>query len=345
MKSEIETQAAAWFSRRDAGLSATETQALAQWLAVDPRHRVALAKLEGAWDAFGRPARSGSSDALLEELTLRRGRRQRRRRAALSAAALLVVGFTAWLGLKSQPIGPSAPIVLIHQPNERKLVDGSIVVLRDGAEIDVQFTKEARRVHLVKGEAMFEVAKDAARPFIVRANGIDVRAVGTAFAVQLNSGAVDVLVAEGTVSVAAASLAPAPETPTISPANSESPKSAGHVLVTAGNRVLVEPAAAVIPTQPESVPAAEIDRRLNWRAPRVEFNGLPLADAVALLNREAEGRTPVRLRIADRELGAVRVSGMFRTDNVDSFVFVLETSFGVKAERSEQWVVLRKAAP
>lgn len=91
------------------------------------------------------------------------------------------------------------------------------------------------------------------------------------------------------------------------------------------------------------VPGAEIDRRLSWRAHRVEFSGMPLADAVALLNREAVGRTSSRLRIADRDLDAMRVSGIFRTDSMDAFVLLMEAGFGVSVARVDETFVLSKA--
>ncbi len=236
-------------------------------------------------------------------------------------------------------------LAVVHSPKQQTLSDGSTVTLRDGASISVDFTASQRRIVLQRGEALFEVQKDRARPFIVVANGVAVRAVGTAFSVQSAPGAVDVLVTEGVVSIGTAADGAAPANPTAAP---EPGGSAGisrtePVTVTAGNRVLVEPSAAARPLQPEAVLPDEIDRRLSWRAPRVEFSGMPLVEAVALLNREAAKRTATRLRIADSELNNERVSGVFRTDNLDAFLFLMETGFSIKVTRIGDSVVLRKA--
>lgn len=343
MKSEIEMSAAKWFARRDAGLSPAEEAEYQRWLAQDPRHAAELAKLDGAWATFGRPVATGATDALLVELAGRRTRRQRRSRVAMAAVVLLMVGFAVMQWPKAGSASVSAPIAVVHRPNERVLADGSKITLREGAEVDVNYTAADRRVLLLKGEALFEVAKDPSRPFIVQGNGVDVRAVGTAFAVQLNQGAVDVLVTEGTVSVATSPMA----TPAVNESRSggpANPAAAKALMVTAGKRVVVDSAANANPRQPEAVAPAEIDNRLSWRAPRVEFNGMPLAEAVVMLNREAEGRTPTRLRVADRSLDSMRVSGVFRTDNMDAFVFVLENAFDVKIERADHMVVLRKGS-
>jgi transmembrane sensor len=80
------------------------------------------------------------------------------------------------------------------------LPDGSLVELKEGSRIAVDFSAEQRQVRLV-GEAHFQVARDAARPFVVNAQGVMVRAVGTAFSVRVDSDEVQVLVTHGSVHV------------------------------------------------------------------------------------------------------------------------------------------------
>lgn len=336
---EIEAAASAWFARRDAGLEPEQRAALERWLHEDPRHAAAFAQVESAWSTFGRPARCGDTDLLLAELATRRVRRRRRRglaAGAMLALVLLGLGTIAWRRPEHLPI--AAPAV-VHRPEHRSLPDGSAITLRGGAEIAVAYTAEERRVTLQRGEALFEVAKDPTRPFIVRAHGIDVRAVGTAFVVQAGAGTVDVLVTEGTVRVEAPPARGiradgiARDTPVADlPADLQ---------LTAGHRVVVSAAASPQPVERETLPPAEIERRLGWRAARVEFSGTPLVEAVALLNREAGTKTSLRLRIVDRNLEAMRVSGLFRADDPETFVLLLEAGFGVRAEREGDVFLLR----
>src|SRR6185312_8533669 len=105
-----------------------------------------------------------------------------------------------WRARTARPVARADSIV-ISQPERKTLVDGSVVELRDTAEIAVDYAGPLRRVTLRRGEALFQVAKNPARPFVVKAGGLEVRAVGTAFSVQIDGAAVDVLVTEGRVSV------------------------------------------------------------------------------------------------------------------------------------------------
>jgi transmembrane sensor len=112
-------------------------------------------------------------------------------------------------------------------------------------------------------------------------------------------------------------------------------------MLNAGDRVVVDVAATSgsLSTLPVlAVSEREIAERLSWRSPRVEFSNTPLAEVVAFLNR----RNQVQFVIEDGALGATALSGLFRADDTDSFVRVMETAFGVKAERSGTQIFLRK---
>jgi len=336
----IEAEATAWFARRDAGLNVADETAYQQWIQSCPHHAAAMSRLEAAWTTFGKPTQTGAADKLLNELATRRIRRRRRRFGAATAMLAVVAfgfGVVDWQK-RISPVAMSSAAVLL-KPNQRVLADGSTITLRDGADVFVGYSSTKRLVTLLKGEALFEVTKDQERPFIVSANGVEVRAVGTAFTVQFGSRTVDVLVTEGTVSIAGT-----PQSGAFAPNGSTAaePPTTEALTVSAGNRVVVTASVVPKPVEREAVPSIEIDQRLSWRAPRVEFSGMPLADAVALLNREALGRTTTKLHIADRELEPMRVSGIFRTDNMDAFVLLLEAGFGVKAERVGDTIVLNR---
>jgi transmembrane sensor len=213
----------------------------------------------------------------------------------------------------------------------RKLPDGSIVELNTGAEIAVQYEPAERKVRLVRGEAHFRVEADSGRPFVVEAGGVAVRAVGTAFTVQLQAAAVEVVVAEGRVIVANGG------------ANSNQ-AAAEPALVTAGNRVVVPasplPRAPVAPAV-QAMSATELAERLAWRIPRLEFNGTDLAEAVGLMNRHNR----VQIIMAEPAVGQVRVSGTFRSDNPEGFVRLVEATLGLRAERRAPHEIVLGRAP
>lgn len=208
------------------------------------------------------------------------------------------------------------------QPERRTLADGSVVELNTGAEIDVDFSRAQRAVRLRRGIAHFTVTKDPARPFVVAAEPGEVRAVGTAFTVRAEGQEAAVLVTEGTVAVSR------------SAAGAREP-----TLVNAGHRVALPAAAdASAALQVEPVTESELARLQAWRAPRLIMNETPLADVVAAMNRE----NTLQLSVDDAALGRMKLNGVLRADDAAGFVRLLETSYGVEAERiAGNRVVLR----
>jgi transmembrane sensor len=327
----IETAAAQWLARRDRGLAAAEQDAYLQWLMENPAHGAALNRLEKTWLALNqlkkwRPVHSPQPNP---DLLAPSRRRYWRWSGVLAAAAMVAVALVLWSSRSSELVAPR--LAIIHPGPERMtLEDGSIVELNAGAKVDVAFTPGERRVQLVRGEAHFTVAKNPHRPFIVSADKLSVRAVGTAFSVSLNRQAVSVLVTEGKVrldeiAVAAEGAAPVPR--------ELSSLIAGQQAV-----VAMTPAAALLVPEVREVTPSEIERALSWQGLRLEFVDMPLADVVAEFNRYNQRK----LVVEDAPTGAMLVGGNFRADNVDTFVRLLDAGFGVEALTRGNEVVLRR---
>lgn len=278
---------------------------------------------------------AGAAELLVDGLDRYLQRRRRRRIALASSAcvALLLAGAIVFPLRETAPAAPVATAIAgasILRPEQRALPDGSTIELNAGAEVEVSFTEEFRRVVLRRGEAHFQVAKDARRPFVVRAGAIEVRAVGTAFAVEFGANAVDVLVTEGRVAV-----------DTGAPSASALPLAA----VDAGKRVVIdrEAAAAGSVTPRMSEPsAADVQARLAWRVPRLKFAATPLAQVVAMFNQHAVPGRDARLVLAPDTPVNLRVSGTLRSDDVESLLRLLAGEFGVSAEVRAGEIVLRR---
>jgi transmembrane sensor len=332
ISSAIRAAAADWIARRDAGLSAHEQLEYSAWLDGSPAHRMAVERLDFAWKMLDRPLATGSADAVLSEIAQRARQRRQRRTSVFkvaSLALLLGAGF-GWQALRppSDLTSPAVASAVVLLPSIQSLPDGSLAELRDGAEIAVEFTETQRRVFLRRGEVYFKVATNPARPFIVAAGGVEVRAVGTAFTVDLGISAVDVLVTEGKVAVMAPRSAAQVEAENVEP-----------LMVAAGHGTTVRTSAQPAPPELLMVAADDLQARLAWRSARLEFSGTPLIEAVALLNQHNH----VQFTIEDRDLARMRVSGIFRAVNTDAFVRLLESSFGVQSERrGTDEIVLRR---
>ena len=323
-------QASLWLARRDRGLTPAEQDDYMQWIVADPRHAEAMMQHAAAFERMmhlyeWQPwhTTEGNPDLFAP--------RRRVRWWPWAASVVLAAAAAVGLSFIYSWHAPAAPAVTSYlQVNERlALPDGSRVELKDGSRIVVQYSDRERRVKLAGGEAQFSVWKDATRPFVVEAGGIEVRAVGTVFNVRLEDRTVAVLVTEGRVKV------------NREPPAATSGGSVAEVMLAAGEQTAVPLAVDAVQAAPVVVPATseQISQSLAWQTPRLQFFETPLAEAVAEFNR----LNRFQIVIGDAELGGRLIGGTFRPDNVEGFVRLLETTLDVRSDRrGDHETVLRR---
>lgn len=341
--------AEAWFGVCDSGeLTAAQKAEFTAWLDASPTHRAAWGRLVrgsrrlDALAAF-RPVRGAPDPGL----TLGSGALPARSRnrwhfwtvAAAAAAMLAVAGWRSWW--QASPALPprQTAATAVGEMRRLTLADGSSVTLNTRTAVEVVFTASERRVRLREGEAIFTVEKDAARPFLVQAGGVVVRAVGTAFVVRSGAEAVTVMVTEGRVRVHDASRRFGSQG-----AASSLTEEGDSLALAAGERVVIRPAwsaqsAAAAPTV-APVTRDEIARALAWQERRLEFAPSPLREVVAEFNRY----NTHQIVIADARIAELKVGGSFPAEDYATFVRLLEGGFGVAAEHRERETLLRRAA-
>lgn len=336
----VEAAAAEWLVRHDRGLTAEQQDAFLQWLAAAPAHRESFDRHRRMWRDFNalaqwRPEHSVDPNP---DLLARRQTVSGRRWFVPLLAAAAAVAIGVWWAPSARRAQPPAPVAFEATAyRQETLPDGTVLDLNGGAHVVLQFTPAERRVLLIQGEAQFAVAKNPARPFVVRAGGVDVRAVGTAFNVKLDGAQLEVLVTEGLVHVAQSPAVPVPAAPDVA-VNPPAPLVVARI--SAGHRSVI-PLSPARPT-PVVVSAtpAEIEQLLEWQPRLLDFDSTPLAEVVAAFNR----RNAVRLSLGDDELRALPIVASIRSDNVEGFVRLLEGTMGVRAERpSAGEIVLRRA--
>lgn len=330
-----------WISRRDAGLSSADELEFQTWLAADPHHAAAIDALEPTWSAINRSRYAGRGEDLRWQVATRVARKKRRLYAmAIPGLGLAAVIVTALLWWSSTVSEVSVPTVALR-PDQQLLPDGSTVELNFGTEIAVAFTPDKRNVRLLRGEALFQVAKDNTRPFVVTAGNIAVCAVGTAFTVRVDPHQVNVVVTEGRVAVDQNSMArPAafPPEPASSAHGADPEISLEPVLVSAGRRVVFPALALGQRPVAELISPQDVAAALAWRNRRVEFNGTPLSEAVEVFNRANR----LQLSVANGAMGELRISGVYWTDNPEAFSRVVEESLGIKAvQLSDERIMLQ----
>ena len=345
-------KAADWFARRSAGLPPAAEREFQAWLASDSQHRVIYAELEAAVQAVSFPGEPHLASATSSQLDIRAQRRQQRRRtlvlAGIGLAAAAAIVFT-FLPARVPPAGPPVATFALR-PDRQTLPDGSVVELNAGAEIAVNYTPERRSIELKRGEALFQVAKNPARPFVVTANHLSVTAVGTAFAVKNAPASVGVVVTEGRVAVARVN-----DSQVSSPGDGQDEHQVGSsqqrrglrsqvfpdhppLYLDAGSQVEV-PVTLDAAVQPVGgrISAEQLAQTLAWRGKRIEFTRTPLSEAAKLFNRE----NTVQLAIADAAAGNLRVSGIFWIDDPEGFVRLLESGFDLQTESSGNSIAIR----
>jgi transmembrane sensor len=335
---EIEEAAAAWDARlRSERTTAAEREAYRVWRLADPAHEAAYERLAGALGALRELSDRPELRALRDES--RAGvRRVAQRRwlwaggvaasvAALIVGAAAVVDRGSPLYQKGVEIAQSAQGAKTYRTalNERStvtLADGSTVTLDSETRLLASFAPTHRDITLLEGRALFRVAKDPTRPFVVRAGDRTVTALGTVFDVRLDDGKVKVTLVEGKVSVRRLR-------------GGFSAPAAGDLQVMAPHQQLQEMADA----RPPLIRTVDVDKALSWTEGRVFFEDEPLAAAVQEMNRYAKAQ----IVIADPALGDLRINGMFRAGNQTGFVGALQTTLPVEVHADDQGRLLVEA--
>lgn len=270
------------------------------WLAADPAHAAAWARVDGAWTKMGEHAASpqmiAARHAALDDAR-RAGRSRRATRTmpwAISATFLIaaIIGIYAWL---------EAPVTYATAIGERRiltLADGSTLSLDSASRVRVDYSKQARDLELVQGQARFDVTRDVQRPFTVKARDRKIVAVGTAFNVDLASSEVLVTLIEGKVMVFDAG------------GGSETARPAPAVELHAGEQL------AAAPSRAPRIREANIERVTAWQGGQLIFENESLSAVADRVNRYS--RTPVK--VVDESVGELRISGAFNTGDVNGFV-------------------------
>jgi transmembrane sensor len=294
-------EAARWFVKAQAGLSSWERASLLAWLNAAPEHAVAMDLVTIAWADSTEVARSA---ALRPELLRARSfqlagaTHLRPRRAilvtaggAITAVACMVLAVFTWREASTDvtyrtPRGDALTVTLS---------DGSRLQLDSGTTIHVHIDPLSRSARLEGGEAEFDIAHEAVRPFHVAVRGIEIRDLGTRFTIRDRAGLVRVVLIEGKAEV-------------LDPTND------GH-----GDAVLSPGQQALADQSGIEVSTANLSTALAWRDGRIVLADVSLSEAL----EEWRSRAQADFVLANPSLGRLRISGVYRTVDVVAFLNAL----------------------
>jgi len=343
----IDEDAARWSEILRERDDPTMREAFNAWQAQSPQHAQAYARADAARrlaemladesqmqalrrDTLGRVAREGAQ------------RRRRQRGGWAVAASVAVFGLLGAIGLNlggSWKVVDDARDALagnvyqtgVGQRESFVLADGSTITLNTDSRVSTHYRDGLRAVTLERGQALFKVAKDRTRPFVVSAGGRQVTALGTEFDVYLSSRAFEVTLLEGRVTVTRAAKAAA---------------AAASAKAAAGAAALAElrpgeQFVAAAKTAPQ-VRAADVRRVVSWRNGQIVFENERLSDAVAEINRYSQRK----IVLADAHLASLKISGAFNTGDTGTFVEALTDYFPIERDTlANDDIVLKPRAP
>ena len=225
-------------------------------------------------------------------------------------------------------LGPQTIRTGAGERREVTLVDGSVVRLSPETTLRVGFTEQERWVQLSRGDAVFRVAKNPVKPFLVETDHARVRAVGTEFGVEYQGNTVIVTVEEGRVAVTQPATGSAPLAQALPQI---------EVSLGADQQVVVPQAGPM-----GSIRKVDSRRELSWADGRLVFEQEPVSEVVKRFNRFNR----VQIQIRDPKLAARPVSAVFDASDPEAFIAFLESVANVRVTRSSaDMIVITSEGP
>jgi transmembrane sensor len=301
-RTRLNAEASAWLARLHGPRGGDAEGALQDWLRADPAHQEAFERATELWDIL--PGAAGLDTAPTRSTS--------RRFVPLAIAASLAV----LAGLGTMTAFLNQPLTFDTQTGEQRtaaLEDGSRVSLNTDSHVTVKFARDERSISLDRGEAMFDVAHDAARPFVVSAGDERIKALGTSFVVRREGDRVRVTLLSGKVEVVRMG-----ERPRL------------LAVLAPGERVSASPDAVPVLDHPL------LDSITAWRRGELRFRDTPLSEAVAEVNRYGKQQVVVN----DARLASLPISGVFATDDPAEFAAAVAQLHGLRMRREGEAVLL-----
>ncbi|HKS56454.1 MAG TPA: FecR domain-containing protein [Steroidobacteraceae bacterium] len=327
-----------WFVRlREQPESQELVAAWLEWYRSDERNRAAFEEVRELWCTTGviQHAPPGTASA-----TVSQPRGPQRSRVVLLAATIAALAIGIGLLLTAQRTATNAEVrSFATAPSEHggfTLSDGSRIELAGDSSVRTTLRAHVRDIELLRGEAYFRVAHDKARPFIVHANALHVRAVGTSFDVRTSGDRVVVAVEEGSVVVERRPESSSTVDSVLSlfrtPAHTKRGAGPMRPLNLRGGQEV----AVGMPTQELQLLPIEPAAVASWREGRLRFAREPLGSVIASV-RAATGRD---IEVANAEIGDLRFTGTVFSARVDAWVEGLPAIFPVTVRQEGETLMI-----
>lgn len=317
MSEDLEARAARYLIRQEDGdWSPDDQRELDGWLQESARHKAVYWRLRHGWAQADRvgslnlaPARGWQAPALLKAVWTKSG-------VAIAASLIPLALATATLFSGNPQPQYTHYATEVGQRKMLAFPDGTHIDLNTDSRLRVELTNEKRVVHLDRGEAFFDVAHDRARPFHVFAGDRLVEVLGTKFVIRKEGGRTIAGVVEGRVQFGRVVKGEVRDTLILK---------RGDSAISQGSQTL-----AVY----DKMDA--VTNNLGWMRGVLIFDRMSLSDAAQQFNRYNRRK----LVIADESLGAIKIGGAFRTENVETFARLMADAYGLRLKETEDEIVI-----
>ncbi len=337
-------QAADWLAKLDRGnLTKAERAAFTVWINSDPKNKDEINDLSSMWyelnDSLSMLASVSPVHSEKDNLVFLNSVQRlfayvfSNARYALVMVGLLglvtVLGYAALM----QPSETGYYSTEIGEQREITLSDGSKVTLNTNTIIEQKYSGKERVLRLVSGEAIFDVAHNETRPFLVYASDGMIRAVGTKFSVRMQPNSVSVVVTEGAVELKERKDTSRTKQSSALAQVSMELKQQKAVLVTKGQLAEINRETGMFKQETSD---RDIEERLSWQHGQLVFYNRQLQSVIDDIARY----TLVDIQVRDEALKSRNITGILQIGDVDLMLEGLEAALNIKADKVSPGLII-----
>ncbi|MFA6789607.1 MAG: FecR domain-containing protein [Arcobacteraceae bacterium] len=304
----IEEQAISWLIKEKEGLNVFEEKELKDWLEKSSFHQEAYTSNKQIRESFLK-----FSDTLKEQLVqgANQGAKKTRliqysRKIAMAAMFLLCIGFGSYHYYEfTTPIYSKSFISINQVQNNLILPDNSKIVMDVHSNMNIYFYKNSREVNFLEGRAVFYVAKDKEKPFIIKTKNAKIEVVGTAFEVSNIKEKLSVKVKEGVVKVFLDKKT---------------------VLLKQGEQIISNETDIV------NLGETELETIASWEKGFLTFNKTSLKDTLDEFSRYMD----IQAEYQSEDVQNTAITGKFSINDFDKFLAALPKIYAIKVENKQE---------
>lgn len=312
--SKLRETATRWFVRmQHAEPDHPDRSRFEAWLMSSPAHAAEYAAVSDVWHDFDSTKQLQTLASAMEQkkFIAQQTRSNKIQKTATAMLSILIITVASLLGFQSYQDWQATPTMQVAMNTnigiikQQSLEDGSKLTINPDSDVQIRYYRNKRMVRLNRGEVIFEVAKDAERPFIVDTDHAKVTVLGTRFVVNKLNKLSRISVDHGVVSVEASTVS--------DPATAESKNMA--IVLHKGE------VAEVSATQPPQRIARDASNAFSITQGIINFEQADLDEIAETLSRYRQTR--VHAKSGNQQSKAPHITAVVKITEIEGFINAL----------------------